>query len=60
MIQSRGAYDVSYTMDGNRQEGKQLIIERSVLKWIKVNYAFLKGSPWQVLMVDGMIVTLPS
>ncbi len=37
---------VSYAMDGNRQEGKQLIIERKTLKWAKTNIALLKGSPW--------------
>jgi hypothetical protein len=36
---------VSYAMDENKQKGKQLVIGRSVLKWIKTNNALPKGSP---------------
>jgi hypothetical protein len=35
---------MSYAMDGNKQEGKQLGIKHSALKWIKVNNVFPKGS----------------
>ncbi len=48
------------TMDGNKQEGKRLIIERKVLKWTKTNSAPLKGSSCWVPMVDGMTMTSPS
>jgi len=34
-----------FTMDGNRQEGKWLIIERKALKWAKANSAPPKRSP---------------
>jgi hypothetical protein len=51
---------VSSTMDGNRQEGKWLIIEYNALKWAKVNSALPKGPPWWVPMVNGMIMTSPS
>jgi hypothetical protein len=33
---------VSSIMDGNRQEGKWLAIERKALKWVKVNNALPK------------------
>jgi hypothetical protein len=36
---------VSSAMDGNRQEGKQLIIKHKVLKWAKANNVIPKGSP---------------
>jgi hypothetical protein len=51
---------VLYAMDGNRQEGKQLVIKCNALKWTKVNNALPKGSLWQVSMVDGMTVRLLS
>jgi hypothetical protein len=35
---------MSFVMDGNKQEGKQLIVERKALKWVKVNNALSKGS----------------
>jgi hypothetical protein len=47
-------------MNGNKQKGKQLVIECSALKWANPNNALPKGSPWQVPMVDGMTMTLPS
>jgi hypothetical protein len=28
---------VSFAMDGNRQEGRQLILEYKTLKWVKMN-----------------------
>jgi hypothetical protein len=33
---------MSYTMDGNRQEGKWLVVERKNLKWVKANSALEK------------------
>jgi hypothetical protein len=43
---------VSSTMDGNKQEGKWLTIERKVVKWAKSNSAppkdHLDESPWQM------------
>ncbi len=49
---------MSFTMDGNRQERKWLIvIKHKTLKWIKVNSAPPKGSFCQVPMVDGMTMT---
>jgi hypothetical protein len=35
---------MSSTMDGNKQERKQLTVEHKVLKWAKANNA-PKGSP---------------
>jgi hypothetical protein len=52
---------MSSTMDGNRQEGKWLIIECKALKWVKPNNAPPpQGSLWRVSMVDGMIMTSSS
>jgi len=54
---------VSSTMDGNRQEGKWLIIECKALKWVKENNVpppAPKRSLWQLSMVNGMIMTSPS
>jgi len=43
---------MSSIMDGNRQEGKWLIVEHKALKWAKANSAspkdHLKESPWQL------------
>jgi hypothetical protein len=37
-------------MDGNRQEGKRLVVKHKVLKWVKVKNAHLKDHlnefPW--------------
>jgi len=32
-------------MDGNRQEGKWLVIEHNALRWVKANNASPKRSP---------------
>jgi hypothetical protein len=34
---------MSFTMDGNRQEGKWLTIKRKALIWVKTNSTPLKG-----------------
>jgi hypothetical protein len=46
---------VSFAMDGNRQEGKWLVVEHKALKWVKANNAPPKGSPWWVPMADGWL-----
>jgi len=51
---------VPFAMDGNSQEGKQLVIECKALKWVKTNSDLHKRSLWWVPMVDGIIVTLLS
>jgi len=48
---------VSFAMDKNKQEGKWLTMECNASKWIKANNAFSKGSPSQVPIAKGMIVT---
>ncbi len=48
---------MSFAMDGNIHEMKWLVVEHKALKWVRVNNAFPKGSPWRVPMVDGIIVT---
>ncbi len=48
---------MSFVMDGSKQENKQLTIEHKALKWVKINSALPKISPWQVPTIDGMIVT---
>jgi len=35
---------VSFAMDGNSQEGKQLVIECKALKWVKTNSDLHKRS----------------
>jgi hypothetical protein len=32
-------------MDGNRQEGKQIVVKHKALKWAKANNAPFKESP---------------
>jgi hypothetical protein len=51
---------VSFATNKNRQEGKQLTMECSASKWTKANNALFKGSPSQVPMAKGMIITFPS
>jgi len=51
---------VSFTMGGNRQEEKWLVVKPKALKWAKANSAPPKGSPWQIPMANGMIMTSPS
>ncbi len=51
---------MSFIIDGNKQYGKWLIVERNALKWAKANNAPPKGSPWLAPIVDGMIMTLSS
>jgi hypothetical protein len=46
---------MSFALDGNRQEGKWLVIECKTLKWVKANNALPEGSPWQVPMGDGWL-----
>jgi hypothetical protein len=36
---------MSFVMDGNKQESKQLTIEHKTLKWAKINSALPKISP---------------
>jgi hypothetical protein len=36
---------MSFVMDGNKQDGKLLVIKRKGLKWAKMNDAPFKGSP---------------
>jgi hypothetical protein len=36
-----------FVMDGNKQEGKWLVIEHKAIKWVKDKCAPPKGSPWQ-------------
>jgi hypothetical protein len=36
---------VSSVMDGNKQKGKWLVVERKGLKWTKTNNTPPKGSP---------------
>jgi hypothetical protein len=47
---------VSFTIDGNIQERKWLVVEHKAVKWAKTTSASPKGSPWQVPMVEGMIM----
>jgi hypothetical protein len=35
---------VSFAMDGNKQEGKQIVVKCKALKWDKTNNAPLKRS----------------
>ncbi len=49
---------MSSSVDGNKQKGKWLTIKQNALKWIKVNNAPLKASPWRIPITNGMIVTL--
>jgi tRNA(Phe) wybutosine-synthesizing methylase Tyw3 len=51
---------VLFTMDGNKQEEKWLIVEHNALKWIKANNALSKRSHGRVPMANGMIVTSTS
>ncbi len=51
---------MSFAMDKNKQEGKWLTMECNASKWTKANNAFSKGSPSQVPIAEGMIVTFPS
>jgi hypothetical protein len=36
---------MSFVMDGNKQESKQLTIKHKALKWAKANSVFPKRSP---------------
>jgi hypothetical protein len=49
---------LSFAIDGSKQKGKWL--EHRTLKWAKTNSAHPKGSPWQISMIDGMTMMLPS
>jgi len=51
---------MSFIVDGNIQEMKQLVIEHKALKWVTANSALLKGSPWLVPTTEMMTVTSPS
>jgi hypothetical protein len=48
MIQLRGGpmMWMSFTLNGNRQEKKWLVVEHRALKWDRANNSSLKGSPW--------------
>jgi len=51
---------VSSIIDGNRQEGKWLVVEHKALKWAKANNGPPKRSHWRIPIINGMIVTSPS
>ncbi len=44
-----------FIMDRYRQERNKLVIKCKALNWVKTNNVFPKGSPWWVLVIDGII-----
>jgi hypothetical protein len=44
-----------FVMDKYKQKMSQLVIKCRALKWVKINNALPKGSPWWVPMIDGII-----
>jgi hypothetical protein len=51
---------MSFTMDGNKQEMKWLVVKQKTLKWANANSAPSKGSLSWVPMAKGMTMTSPS